>query len=113
MSSSSGKRRGPSNGENIPEKLAKLFPRVDQSTFDESHFNQESVDNFADDRAQLPLQSRYGNAAIAHTLIQRKAEGEEVSEGPSTASETHLGAGTAQTVAISLIVDDTVAPVVP
>src|SRR5204863_1931167 len=37
--------------------------------------------------AKLPLQSTYGNAAVARSLIQLKAEGEEVS-GVEAASET-------------------------
>jgi hypothetical protein len=109
MSSSSEKRRGASDGE---QKLLDLLQPSDRPAFDNDELNQTSGDDSVAE-IQLPLQSRYGNAAVARKLIQRKAEGEETSETASStsetqplATETHAGAEPGQTSATSLIVED-------
>lgn len=65
----------------------------------------------------LPHQSAYGNAALAHRLIQRKANGNENSAAPNTPApaqtNTQPTAQTALTPAPALIVEDSAETVQP
>jgi hypothetical protein len=109
MSSSAGKNRE-TDGE---RKLFDLLQPSDKPIISNDQSGQQSGDDSALDPL-LPLQSSYGNAAVARKLIQRKAEGEETSETASSTSETQpvttntqAGGQPSQTIATSLIVEDT------
>ena len=103
MSSSSGKTRGESDEDQIPSKLLDLFQPLNQTG---KHDLEVSTGAHAEPVSnQLSLQTSYGNAAVAQTLIQRKAEGENDAQG--------LGMQTAPTALASLIVEDNVEVVGP
>jgi hypothetical protein len=100
MSSSSGKRLDDSGEEHIPAKLLDLIEPKEDVYQADSPASAESVNH-----AQTNLQTSYGNAAVAHTLIQRKPDGEEA---PQPTTQTETSGVPDQSVTRDLIVDDSV-----
>jgi hypothetical protein len=112
MNARFGQGGGRDSQEQDPEKLLDLIRLRNNSA--ENQEQKKSNDDVTGHQSGLPLQSTYGNAAVAHTLIQRKGD-DGPSESAGATSEAQPGTGEASlasnaapTTATGLIVDDNV-----
>lgn len=112
MNSSSSKRTGSSG---VDEKLLDLLQTAGQPTLDTDPTIGQTVEGSSSEQVQLPLQASYGNAAVSRKLIQRKTEGEGVSEPAIATSESQplVESSATGNPASGLVVDDDVETLVP